>query len=220
MTERLAACDDRIATRFEGVGLHEGRSGAVRPSVLKKLRPSPALVVAIRLEERMKRLVGLSIIAILIAGMTASTAGAASGRLTAATPTVTDGQLSSVACWSATGCMAVGSSSAGGLAELWNGTSWSVVPVAAGSGALRGVSCPSRRECVAEAALAGRRRQRSGTAEAGRPRLRVRPMASSSVWRARRPEAASPSAISPAPTAVWQSNGMARVGQCSPSRFS
>ncbi len=105
----------------------------------------------------MKRFVGLSVTTVLIAGMAAATAGAATGGTPVTTPSVIDGQLSSVSCWSASGCMAVGSSSAGGLAELWNGTTWSVVPIAAGSAALSGVSCPSGKNCIAVGGLQAER---------------------------------------------------------------
>ena len=67
------------------------------------------------------------------------------------------GALSAVSCTSATACTAVGTTSVGGhnapLVERWNGSSWSIQPTPAPSGAqhstLNGVSCPSRKFCVA-----------------------------------------------------------------------
>lgn len=77
-----------------------------------------------------------------------------------ATPALSDpAQLFGVSCPTTTSCVAVGSlggtPTGGGtaLAEVWDGTSWTVEPVAAPSGAaspiLRGVSCPTRRSCTA-----------------------------------------------------------------------
>jgi hypothetical protein len=66
--------------------------------------------------------------------------------------------LSGVACTAATACIAVGNHVNGAgrqaaLAEAWNGTTWSILPVpspvGARGGALFGVSCPSATACVA-----------------------------------------------------------------------
>ena len=77
------------------------------------------------------------------------------------TPTVPDGALLDVSCASPTACTAVGVdlvpisvgaqlASSGPLVERWNGTSWSIQPLAGlAGGQLTNVSCPSRRGCVA-----------------------------------------------------------------------
>lgn len=62
--------------------------------------------------------------------------------------------MSAVSCFSTTSCIAVGSSAYGeaGLAERWNGTSWSVMHLAQPSMpyfALEGVSCVSTTRCTA-----------------------------------------------------------------------
>jgi hypothetical protein len=72
---------------------------------------------------------------------------------------ISSASLSSVACMSATSCIAVGSSGgifgspASNISESWNGTEWSTVSVPAPSGAkesiLRGVSCSSTKSCIA-----------------------------------------------------------------------
>jgi hypothetical protein len=54
----------------------------------------------------------------------------------------TDGNLQSVACPSATRCVAVGSSAA----QVWNGVTWAFHRI---RGALTAVSCPTTRHCVA-----------------------------------------------------------------------
>jgi hypothetical protein len=66
-------------------------------------------------------------------------------------------QLYAVSCSAADTCMAVGTWTTGGdngytLAELWNGTSWTIVPTptkATDVAVLDGVSCPSGTSCVA-----------------------------------------------------------------------
>jgi hypothetical protein len=74
----------------------------------------------------------------------------------------TDGQLTGVSCASATACVAVGTASdssnnAETIADIWNGTSWTVktIPAQAGSG-IHSVSCASATACTAVGAgLAG-----------------------------------------------------------------
>jgi len=70
----------------------------------------------------------------------------------------TNDSFSGVACTSPTFCMAVGYSSqnpepspTSALAELWNGTMWTVVPVptAPGNSFLEGISCVSATRCTA-----------------------------------------------------------------------
>jgi hypothetical protein len=66
-------------------------------------------------------------------------------------------ELNSVSCWSATGCVAVGDISSGNgyelLAERWNGRRWVIQRSPDSTGTdlygLSGVSCTSRRACVA-----------------------------------------------------------------------
>jgi hypothetical protein len=65
-------------------------------------------------------------------------------------------QLNAVSCSAADTCMAVGAWTTGGdngytLAELWNGTNWTIVPTAdkAPIAILSGVSCPSASFCAA-----------------------------------------------------------------------
>jgi hypothetical protein len=58
--------------------------------------------------------------------------------------------LDGVSCPAANMCMAVGSSSLGGLVERWDGTRWTIVPTAAGADvALKAVSCASATACTA-----------------------------------------------------------------------
>ena len=71
-------------------------------------------------------------------------------------PTTPDGQLLGVTCRTTASCTAVGSGTAGdgvAVAEHWNGSAWTDLPVAQpGSAATRelvGVSCPSWRVCQA-----------------------------------------------------------------------
>lgn len=69
-------------------------------------------------------------------------------------PEAAVGALVGISCSSPTACTAVGSVSANGmvLAERWDGTQWAVQPAPRGSVAgesLGGVSCPTRRFCVA-----------------------------------------------------------------------
>lgn len=65
----------------------------------------------------------------------------------------TSGELLGVSCISESSCMAVGATNSGageeGLAEIWNGTSWSVVPL---DWPMRGVSCLAADWCVAAGA--------------------------------------------------------------------
>jgi hypothetical protein len=63
-------------------------------------------------------------------------------KMTAPSPT-TGSELFAVSCLSRTYCMAVGQDLAGPLAELWNGSSWTVTPTTSQSGSLNGVSCRS-----------------------------------------------------------------------------
>src|SRR5580658_589345 len=70
------------------------------------------------------------------------------------TPTIPGGGvLSAVSCPSARFCVAVGTSGAATLSEVFDGTSWSVVPSPTGpttfNSALTGVSCPSIVSCHA-----------------------------------------------------------------------
>ena len=73
------------------------------------------------------------------------------------TPAGDGAYLAGVSCVDASSCMAVGNASTGGnsyvaLAEVWDGTSWSVTPtptVGTGSDFLYGVSCTSADACVA-----------------------------------------------------------------------
>jgi len=67
-----------------------------------------------------------------------------------------DAELDSVSCVSASACMAIGDSNDGsfaGLAEQWDGSSWSVVPVPEPAGTsfarLFGVSCTAAGDCTA-----------------------------------------------------------------------
>ena len=71
--------------------------------------------------------------------------------------TATSTRLNAISCPSTTSCFAVGSYAEGtlqkNLAERWNGSSWSILPIQnptghTGSG-LSGVSCPSARSCFA-----------------------------------------------------------------------
>ena len=73
-------------------------------------------------------------------------------------PNGTGAQLSGVSCQSATACMAVGTATNSGthaqapLAERWNGTKWSIVPISSPAGAtaqLSGISCSSATSCIA-----------------------------------------------------------------------
>src|SRR5205085_8622188 len=61
--------------------------------------------------------------------------------------------LSGVSCTSSSACTAVGSSSAGTLAEAWNGSSWSIQPTPnpnrGRSPVLSAVSCGSASDCMA-----------------------------------------------------------------------
>jgi hypothetical protein len=68
----------------------------------------------------------------------------------AAAPTSTKSGLWSLACWSGTGCVAVGGFpfGSGALAERWNGKSWSQQSVP-GSATLWGVSCWAAGSCTA-----------------------------------------------------------------------
>jgi hypothetical protein len=59
-----------------------------------------------------------------------------------------DASFFDVACPSETSCFAVGGSSTGPLAEHWDGTRWSIMPVPA-SGGLRGISCANTTSCMA-----------------------------------------------------------------------
>ncbi len=79
-----------------------------------------------------------------------------SGWTVQSTPKVSGGGLMGVSCPAASECLAVGTSDSAGssapLAELWNGTSWSVLRGAAGpgsQGSLDGVSCSSPTSCMA-----------------------------------------------------------------------
>jgi hypothetical protein len=72
------------------------------------------------------------------------------------TPPLTRGVLKADSCWSPTLCVAVGysnstSSNLEPLAEIWDGTSWTVqkTPATPGSGALDSVSCSAARACMA-----------------------------------------------------------------------
>ena len=127
------------------------------------------------------------------------------------------------------------------LVELWNGTTWSIVPSAEAaapwvSSFLYGVSCRPHRGCVAvgdrrrqlHAGLALRLRdarralERTGVVDRAQPRRAARDGPATARWRrcrARRSPSASPSA-SPATVATarpppWSRRGTARVG---PSR--
>ncbi len=66
-----------------------------------------------------------------------------------------ESELDGISCPSATRCIAVGDSFKPSkfvtLAELWNGTRWSiqVTPNSPAGGALHGISCPSRNDCMA-----------------------------------------------------------------------
>ena len=80
--------------------------------------------------------------------------GTAWSPVTLATPSPTpvDGfYVNAVSCTSPTFCMAVGQEQAGELiSELWNGTSWTVIPfVTSNSAQLQGVSCTSATFCIA-----------------------------------------------------------------------
>lgn len=96
--------------------------------------------------------------ALLAAGVPAA-AVAQGWRLTSpAYPEGPNGMLSGVSCWSSTGCMAVGryldrEVQFAAVAESWNGSSWSVMPMAAPAAlrriSLGGVSCWSVSGCVA-----------------------------------------------------------------------
>lgn len=81
-----------------------------------------------------------------------------SWSLTQRSTLATSGELRSVACTSHTSCVAVGSSSSTGnpsgdqaIAESWDGTSWSAVPVSTPGTAsvLQAVACGSPRSCTA-----------------------------------------------------------------------
>jgi hypothetical protein len=65
----------------------------------------------------------------------------------------TYGYMRSVACPSATACMAVGTVNGGNLAERWNGKRWSIVPVPVPAGTIPEgvdtVSCRSASNCMA-----------------------------------------------------------------------
>jgi hypothetical protein len=62
-------------------------------------------------------------------------------------------QLTSVSCFSATACKAVGTSASGAFAEAWNGKTWKIRQTPAPRGgtgtALRGLSCISATACIA-----------------------------------------------------------------------
>jgi hypothetical protein len=79
-----------------------------------------------------------------------------SGWTVQSTPKVSGGGLMGVSCPSTSECVAVGTIDSAGssapLAELWNGTSWSVLRGAAGPGShggLDGISCSSAAACMA-----------------------------------------------------------------------
>ena len=102
----------------------------------------------------------LSALAVLGVGLGGAGAAAASSwspESVPAPPGLPNGQLFSVSCMSGGGCEAVGSFTRANvgvvLAERWNGSRWSIqnipTPRGASSGALSGVSCASRRVCVA-----------------------------------------------------------------------
>ena len=60
--------------------------------------------------------------------------------------------LSSVSCWSATGCVAVGPVSGlaeNAIVERWNGTSWVADGSLSSSAGLYGIACPSVNDCIA-----------------------------------------------------------------------
>lgn len=104
---------------------------------------------------------GLVVVSIVLSTATGSLAAppAAPAWAIQATPnpTAPEGTLSGVSCASATSCMAVGSyenaSATGlGLAETWNGTSWTIVapavPKGAVSDSVAAVSCVSASACM------------------------------------------------------------------------
>jgi hypothetical protein len=118
--------------------------------------------------------------AVILCGAARGTVGISPAN--AAPPTYT--ALNGVSCTSATACVAVGSTARGGdgpstlsfapLAEMWDGSSWSVVPTPTpphftGS-QLRAVSCASANACVAVgfSLLGDERRTRKMTAFAER----------------------------------------------------
>jgi hypothetical protein len=61
----------------------------------------------------------------------------------------TTGQFTGVSCTSASFCQAVGAAGSAGMAERWNGSNWTVEPVAASPGAFAAVSCSSPTACSA-----------------------------------------------------------------------
>jgi hypothetical protein len=76
----------------------------------------------------------------------------------AVAPPISSGQLKGISCWSANGCIAVGSAKSRSgvqvaVAERWNGKRWTaqppVIPAGAGATTLDGISCVSPRLCVA-----------------------------------------------------------------------
>jgi hypothetical protein len=76
----------------------------------------------------------------------------------AVAPPIPSGQLKGISCWSANGCIAVGSARSrsgvqAAVAERWNGKRWTtqppVIPAGTGGTTLDGISCISGRLCVA-----------------------------------------------------------------------
>jgi hypothetical protein len=82
----------------------------------------------------------------------AGPASAATGWVLQSTPSIAEpvAALDGVSCVSASDCEAVGYTSAGALAENWNGSTWTVQTVSLpGNAELTGVSCVSASYCVA-----------------------------------------------------------------------
>jgi hypothetical protein len=121
--------------------------------------------VAVRLRMQVCAMVCVAL-ALCMAG--AEAAAASGWSLQAAPlPTIPNGQLSGVSCSSGSACTAVGyfTNSAGvgvTLAEVWNGTSWTIqrTPGVGGSSqsGLSGVSCTSTRACMAVGYVTSRAR--------------------------------------------------------------
>jgi len=157
----LSAVSCVSAVFCEAVGSHPERSGLATVSLAEawngaiwkiQRTPNPARATSgLRLS-----LAGVSCVSARFCeavGSSSSAAGAGAEMWDGSAwslQVVPGGALTSVSCTSATFCMAAGSD---GHVDIWNGTSWSAHPSAAGFTSLSSVSCASPHSC--EAAGAG-----------------------------------------------------------------
>jgi hypothetical protein len=84
--------------------------------------------------------------------LSALASGPAGASTTAASSPGVNGAgdtLNGVDCLSTTSCIAVGSTNSGPLAQVWNGSTWTVTPTPPVAGTLYSISCTSFSNCVA-----------------------------------------------------------------------